>query len=1151
MQSPHNGHITDGVFTFQYTKDGAIITGIDRTCANLKKGSLETPSRFNGVNVVGIAKDAFAWSYNLSDINLNNGINKIDTWAFWDCPWLAKVTIPESVKEIGDWAFGGCASLVQITLQNGIERLGASLFNGCASLRSIDIPESVRAIGEDAFENCPAILNVYENSYAERWALLNGKRFKVVDETHRLLLFQEKSDGIAVVGVNRAILPRYSEITIPQFVNGKQVVEIGKSAFIGCDSITKIAMCDGIKIIGNSAFARCASLSEMILPESVKHIEEYAFARCYSLVNLRLPPGIESVSDAAFDFCPSKQAICKSKKEDIALGKINPIELSCENDKENSEENGDFFDLFNEDETIDDVQEGSKIDLDVWLNDTTPSNVNTEASRDLFTYSRCSRGLVITGLKQNVRRSFSELTIPSVIKNQRVVEIADNAFRDNKDITNVVISEGIEKIGNEAFRGSSLSKIFIPRTIRHIGEDVFSFSNATVKVAGDNPSFCSRSGALFDKQKKSLYYFPPLHSIQPSLLYGLETIRQASFSHYGCPENLIIPKTVKRIETNAFTWSGIPIHVEDSNQYYSSQDGALFDKKKSTILYFPGGLHISRYQIPRSVRHLGEGCFCSNDSLEEIILHNGIETIGCFAFQFCEALTFIAIPSSVKVVSDNAFSFCSNLTRVTMEEGIISINWFAFSYCTTLKEITIPQSVSFIDDDAFNECPAKLLVYEGSYAERWAREHSRRFEILNKPSKRNSPKGATTLPTSSKTKGHAAVIRSIMNRGPYAPNQNDTPQNYFSYDEINGNTVIISGFDKTKPLEEGLLKIPNTINGKSVVGIGTLAFAYSASIERVIIPASIKEISTLAFCGCQNLATLEFEEGIEIIGERSFSLCPLKSDVFIPKSVREIGTSAFDSIKAYVRVASNNARYHEHNGIIFDKTRRSIVRFPDNSTLTTYNIPEDVQIIEREAFARCQSLKQVSIPKTITNIGEDAFTLCGANVNVANGNDNFSSVDGILFDKVKRTLFHFPPEYRLPFYYVPTTVSRIMNNAFCNCISLTEITLPFSVTKIGEYAFQYCSSLQSIVIPPTVKELSNGLFSFCSDLSEVIIPEGVKFIGRESFEYCGSLPIIIIPQSVTVIDKEAFENCPAEIIVYSGSYAETWMRKNRRRFDII
>lgn len=227
-----------------------------------------------------------------------------------------------------------------------------------------------------------------------------------------------------------------------------------------------------------------------------------------------------------------------------------------------------------------------------------------------------------------------------------------------------------------------------------------------------------------------------------------------------------------------------------------------------------------------------------------------------------------------------------------------------------------------------------------------------------------------------------------------------------------------------------------------------------------------------------------------------------------------------------------------------------------NVTLTKYTGTESSVIIPSiidgcevvalgaELFKDCSSIKSISVPDCILDIQSNwldknnAFTGCQSleSISVSPINPNYSSVDGVLFDKELTKLIKYPQKKTDTIYNVPNTVKTIDSFAFSNCVYLTELFIPDSVTTIGKSAFSECTIIQTVSLPSRLTKIENGLFDGCSSLKDIIIPSSVTSIGRYAFRGCTSLEGIIIPSSVTSIGAWAFNGCTSvkDLILNEG-----------------
>ncbi len=204
-------------------------------------------------------------------------------------------------------------------------------------------------------------------------------------------------------------------------------------------------------------------------------------------------------------------------------------------------------------------------------------------------------------------------------------------------------------------------------------------------------------------------------------------------------------------------------------------------------------------------------------------------------------------------------------------------------------------------------------------------------------------------------------------------------------------------------------------------------------------------------------------------------------------------------------------------------------------SLTTADIPASVTYsgttysvtsIGWYAFYECTGLTSVTIPNSVTSIGVYAFVSCSGltSFSVAGDNSNYSSKEGVLFNKQQTTLIQYPARKQGE-YVIPNSVTSIVDYAFASCSGLTSLTIPNSITSIVDYAFAGCSSLTSITIPNSVTSIGMEAFSGCSSLTSVTIPNSVTSIGTAAFYGCSGLTSVTIPNSITSIVDYAFEGC--------------------------
>jgi hypothetical protein len=189
------------------------------------------------------------------------------------------------------------------------------------------------------------------------------------------------------------------------------------------------------------------------------------------------------------------------------------------------------------------------------------------------------------------------------------------------------------------------------------------------------------------------------------------------------------------------------------------------------------------------------------------------------------------------------------------------------------------------------------------------------------------------------------------------------------------------------------------------------------------------------------------------------------------------------------------------------------------------NFPPSIDSIMYSAYHLCSGLIEINIPSTIQYIGLDAFARCGGNIIVSPDNTNYSSLDGVLFNKTYTSLIQCTNSKSG--YIIPLSVNNVCIDAFVGCTMLETLIIPFSVENIESGAFAGCTGLTELEFPNTVHLIPYGCCSGCTSLQSVIIPESIDTISDVAFSMCTSLTSLNLPYSLHYIGVMTFWNCSA------------------------
>lgn len=392
-----------------------------------------------------------------------------------------------------------------------------------------------------------------------------------------------------------------------------------------------------------------------------------------------------------------------------------------------------------------------------------------------------------------------------------------------------------------------------------------------------------------------------------------------------------------------------------------------------------------------------------------------------------------------------------------------------------------------------------------------------------------------------------------------------------TYKVVDGE-AILTGF-KTEGTE---VNIPDTIDGMPVTGIEGQSFFYGTSKQRKVIniPASVTKIT------------------MPVI-DREYLLIPIE---------------AFN-------VHGDNPAYTSVDGVLYSKDKTDLISYPrykedkvctvDEATVNIYDyafyggkfeeilLSDSLENIGTSAFSYCIWLKELNIPSSVKYIDSDAFEQNRSlkAVNVASENENYCSVDGVLYNKDKTEIIYFPIANGITNYEVCDTVKTVGKRAFQAFSSLDEVALPDSVETISYRAFYGCgadvnipanlkviedeafasSGITEAILPEGITEIAYRAFMssrletlilpqgltyigveafYNTNITSVVIPDTVSTIGEGAFNSCSKLLEITVPESVTYIGENAFIWCPENLVILGskGSYAEEYAQANNLKF---
>ncbi|MCD8332108.1 MAG: leucine-rich repeat domain-containing protein, partial [Oscillospiraceae bacterium] len=265
---------------------------------------------------------------------------------------------------------------------------------------------------------------------------------------------------------------------------------------------------------------------------------------------------------------------------------------------------------------------------------------------------------------------------------------------------------------------------------------------------------------------------------------------------------------------------------------------------------------------------------------------------------------------------------------------------------------------------------------------------------------------------------------------------------------------------------------------------------YKSEIQSVVVEEGVTHIGDYAFFYATNVSELSLPSTLTSVGDYSFYYLGDVEECELPSGLETIGDYAFYWFMWSAVSAANSA----------------------GTELPTLSLPDSVTEIGDNAFTYCWALRSVDLSH-VTSIGSSAFRNCIYLENAV-WSDTITDIPyGIFYGCTALTGFTFPEQ-----------VTSIGGYAFYDCSALQDITLPDALTSIGSYAFSQCTSLERIDIPAGVTALSSSVFYGCTALATVTLPEGLESIEMYAFAKCKSLVQIELPSSLTSMGPYVFDS---------------------------
>ena len=1029
--------------------------------------------KFTGVALTSIGYQSF-YNIAITELDLSGADASIGTYAFYSCNSLETVKL-SGVKTIGQNAFYNCRKLTSVELSENLTTIESGAFQSCVALKNIEIPDSVTTIGDNSFKDCTELETV---TIGKGCTSVTASAFTADFNLVKFDVSEDNENYTSVDGVlynkEKTAVVCYPKSLSGEYVIPDTVTSIEKAAFENCNKLTKITIGSGVETVNPYAFNQCNLLATVVFKDSDtanKKICERAFYYCGSLTEVDFGNAVTSIGDYAFTVCSK----IKSLEFPDSLTSIGHFAFSP----------------------------------------------YTNGTRGTYKESNLESVKFGTGLKTIGNDAFYDdrKIVKLEFTGDNLTSIGSYAFYDNLALEELNLSGDNVSIGDNAFNNcNKLKTVNLKSGIKSIGS--YAFRDCTVL---DDIKLCSEVETI---GAYAFYNCGNLQSI--AIPDNVTKIDNNTFENCSSLKSVSIGKSCTTISATAFNNATKleKITVSADNEKYSSFDGALLNKEKTSIILYPKSKS-GEFVIPDTVTSIADRAFSSCPNLTKITIGANVESVGAYAFSSCSALTDVVFKDSTiekKVIGDYAFYNCQALSIVDFGNAVTSIGNFAFMIDKSLESIEFPDSLESIGRYAFSCCDY-VTTYgtTGSY--------------------------------------FASNLKSVKFGGGLK-----TIADYAFYENRALNTVNFTGVALTSIGDRSFYNTAITeldLSGADA-SIGTFAFYSCNSLETVKL-SGVKTIGQNAFYNCRKLTSVELSENLTTIESGAFQSCVALKNIDIPNKVTKlngntfgncislknvsigsgctsISSSAFLNSNAIekITVAEDNKNYTVVDGVLYNKDMTTLVLYPKNRS-GEFTVPDTVTTIAVYAFDNSPNLTKVTIGKNVKTIGTSAFGEC-------------KSLKTVIFkdsDTVQKTI----GDYAFNNCPVLTTVDfgnavkSIGNYAFISCQSLNKLDFSKnSVKTIGKYAFTVCKSLESIEFPDSLESIGYGAFSAYTDgywgsyvassLKSVKFGSGLKSIADYAFYGNRALNTVnFTGVALTSIGRESFCNIAITELDLSGADA--------------
>ncbi|MGD9604868.1 MAG: leucine-rich repeat protein [Bacilli bacterium] len=1075
----------------------------------------------------------------------------IGNGAFYRHSTITSIVIPSTVKIIDDFAFYECNLLNGINLPSSLEVIGGQAFFGCEGITSIFIPKSVNSIGLGALTKLINLTYIEVDNENQAYSSQDGILYDKIKQT--ILLYPAKKAEAYTFPSSVQLIGYYAfawNLYLNQMIIPNGVTSIESGAFFGCTQLESLSFGKDIQFVGVNVFGQTTSLSRIDVSQEnsfLVTIDGVLYNKNLTQL-IAVPSGKEG------------ELILQNSTTSIYGYAFNGSNLQTITIPDSVSSIGAF------------AFQNTKTLQTVFIDSLTPpqlgENVFVETNINIQIY-------VLTNLVNNYKIHVQWKTVANYIQpnpnfytvtfngnggtltsgsESQIIQHGAHAVAPiynmdgyvpvfNKPLTYITEDTQIEVIWKQLYTitfdsqggvggttqvsittGSSMPNAEAPSRTDYIFQGYYTGTEGT----GTQYYKANMSSARVWSIESDFTLYAYWLQATPGLVYSLNSDGTYRISGYnGDSSNVLIPQIYQGAEVTAIG-----------------------------IAAFKNKIHVTSITLPDTITSIGKEAFFGATEIQSIIIPIHVSQVGIKAFGNCTSLL------SIEVHSDN--QYFSSFEGVLMNKEWTTL--LAYPGGKTTISYSIPMGIDMVEEFAF------------------ASNHY--LESINI--------------SSSITQIHLNAFVDLSNLSKIL-----VDLNCMHYKVMDG---ILYNFDQTILLFAPRKLLTEVVIPYGVIKINDYAFYKSTDLKSIEFSETITQIGQYAFANTTSLTSLILNEQLQTINSYAFYKSTSLTSITIPKAVNNIGTYVFYGCSSLTSFEITNLATTIGSNLLTGCFNLQVLKIPLKNTYNSGNnsyfkyyfgainyssnvvipyfideihIIEGVQAIPAYAFYNCNMNTTITLPSSITSIGNQAFFGCKSitslqlpknidaignqvfmgmelleSIQMETGNTHFISIDGVLYDASITTLIAYPAAKETA-HTIPTSVTSIASYAFAYQQYITSLVLEEQILSVGNFAFSHMAALTSISIGSNVNIIGIGAFSYNSKLEFILVnennnyfksvngalynEEGTIFIAHPgknettsfiesntqiaSYAFAGSnLISITIPSTITVIGENAFFN---------------------------